>query len=1424
MKLFSTLLLILMGFSALQAQVSKDAVVPITATLNTNPTSITLTWENPGNADLLILRRAKGQAGTAWQLVLSITASNLTSLTDNGAATGQTYEYVIQRTVNTVNAFGYAHVAVNATPVNSRGKILIFVDSTTADALGVELVRMKNDMRGDGWWPIGIHTGPNSTVQSIKSQIVSHYNADPGNVKAVLLIGNVPIPYSGDANWDGHDDHAGAWPSDAYYADVDGVWTDVSVNNTTPARAANDNVPGDGKFDQSIMPSAAELQVGRIDFRRMNAAAFGVADQIALVKRYLDKNHKWRIGEYVVNNKALVDDNFGYFGGEAFAANGFRNAYPIVGESNVIQTDFFGNSNPESYLLGYACGGGNYNGADGVGSSSNFATDSVNIVFTNLFGSYFGDWDYETNPFMPAALASRGGILTCSWAGRPHWFNQAFTSGETIGYCTKETMNAQYNNGFFGSIGESGAHVALLGDPTLRAHVVKPATNLALSAPSCNSVELTWTASADAVDGYHVYRGPSQDGPFTRLTATPVAGTSYTDNAPLLDTLFYQVRAIKNVSTPGGGTYANNAIGFAKSIIFLGTGGPNLSTTNGELNCASFSTTLTVNANPANVIIWDWVGPNNFSSSQQNPTVSNTGTYTVTAIDANGCSTTATATVVGNFNPPSISASVSNSIDCVNNSTTITVTQTGLSTCTISGPGGFFVQGFSAIATVPGTYTITATSSTNGCIGNTTVQVVQDVVIPSVAASNGGYLTCLKIITELLASTNLPGSTFEWSGPCVNGASASCPGVYTVVVTSSNGCSNSATTTVEQDITQPIINTANSEITCVNPTAPLLASWDPTNASAVWTGPCVVPGFPPTASCAGIYTVVVTNLDNGCTNSATAIVTQNLQPPTINLPPAPPLTCAAPCYAFPVPVIPGVEIYLNGQLLQPGTTVDICQPGTYVLTAQYAGTNCSQDIDLVVNQDITPPVADAGPIVEVSCNVPIVQLDGSGSSAGPTFTYSWSGPAGFNSSIQNPAVTAQGTYTIEVTNTANGCTSIDQTEVNSDGSLPSVNPTVSGQLNCSNTSVQLQSGNNDPGATYLWTGPNGFTSTLSNPTVSAAGTYTVLVSVGACNASDEVEVNQAQEFLVSSGPSTVDCDGVVESCYMAIGGTPPYTYLWSNGSTDNCASFPGGGAIGVTITDNGGCSFTNTQTIQVPPPLEISLDPIAITCTTTNLEICATASGGTPPYVYNWSNGSTGNCAIFSAPSTIGVTVTDANGCIAPTELVIVLPPAISISYLVVDESAPGANNGSIDLSVTGGSGQFVYTWSNTQATTQDLSGLDGGIYIVTVTDVISGCTETTAIQVNTSVGTGEAAWFEQFLLSPNPTEGLALLTLKLHDATLIRVEVRDIAGRLVWENPSLETNALNLPIDLTQHPAGMYSVSVWFENQVFVRKLAVLR
>ena len=709
-------------FNLLQGQSSKDVTVPLSAELALNPASITLNWPNAGTANVVVRRRKKGQSVGAWQQLVSQANTNLNTFTDEDVEEGEVYEYAVQQTTNGLAAFGYAYVAVHAEWIDSRGKVLIFVDSTTAAGVRMELDRLKNDLRGDGWWPVEFQVGPSASVQSVKDQILAAHGAEPNLIKSVLLLGAIPVPYSGNSAWDGHTpDHTGAWPCDAYYAELNGAWTDVTINNSVPNRAANKNIPGDGKFDQNFLPSLVELQIGRVDFSRINPISFGAADHVGLMKRYLDKNHHWRVGNYTVENKALVDDNFGYFGGEAFASNGYRNAYPLMEEANVINADFFDGTETQSYLLGYGCGGGNYNGANGVGSSANFATDSVNIVFSSLFGSYFGDWDFETNPFMPSALASRGGILTCVWAGRPHWFTHAMASGETIGFCARETMNGQFNTAFQNAFGKGGAHVALLGDPTLRAHVLKPATNLQLTNVNCQQVELSWTASADSVTGYHVYRAPAEDGPYTRLSTDVLQGNTYTDDSPMPGTLFYQVRAIREVSSPGGGIYFNNATGPIQSIEFALPPSVNASVDGLVMNCNNTPVQVqSGNSNPD--AIFSWVGPNNFASALSNPIVSLPGVYVVNiqigvcastdSVEVMAASIPMLSTVVENETIPNANdGAIDLDIDH-NSSTLIFLWSNGATTENLTGLSA-------------GTYTVTVTDEATGCtaVANATVGI-----------------------------------------------------------------------------------------------------------------------------------------------------------------------------------------------------------------------------------------------------------------------------------------------------------------------------------------------------------------------------------------------------------------------------------------------------------------------------------------------------------------------------------------------------------------------------------------------------------------------------------------------------------------------------------------------------------------------------
>ncbi|MCC7465401.1 MAG: T9SS type A sorting domain-containing protein [Saprospiraceae bacterium] len=692
-----------------------------------------------------------------------------------------------------------------------------------------------------------------------------------------------------------------------------------------------------------------------------------------------------------------------------------------------------------------------------------------------------------------------------------------------------------------------------------------------------------------------------------------------------------------------------------------------------------------------------------------------------------------------------------------------------------------------------------------------------DITIPASSAANDGPLTCDKLSVALTGTSNVPNAIFTWDGPCLDGTTATCPGIYTVKVTNpANWCVSLASTIVEQNITPPTVLAQDVLITCNTPEPALQATWTPANSDVKWTGPCLIQGNPNLAACTGQYNVVVTRLDNGCTASDVAIVMEDIAVPVVNLPPAPPLTCSEPCFDFVAPNLPGLEIFIGGILVPPGTTFEICAPGTYTATVRSLGNGCSSDVSLVVDQDIAPPSVDAGPDAQISCGAPSVTLNGSGS--GPLL---WTGPDGFTSASANPVVSQVGAYLLTATNTNNGCTATDAVQVTSDGSLPVVNASASGELNCANQSVVLQSGNTDPNASFAWTGPNGFTSNLPFLNVTVPGPYQVVVTIGVCTSTDVVEVVQAPPFVVMPSVTQVACDVVALACVDVQGGTPPYSIEWSNGNNQPCAQIGASGTVGVTVTDAGGCSYTGNQTIVIPEAMNITFSGL-LNCT--GLEnICAMVTGGTPPYAYQWSNGTNAGCTSFPGGGLISLTVTDAAGCTKTATATVVQTPAIALTFTIEDASAANAQDGSVDLSVNGGNGNFTYQWSN-GAVTQDLNNVPAGTYTVTVVDVISGCTSTGIAVVNVTIGTDEAQWLSQFQLSPNPTEGVAQLVLQLHKPSEVLVEVHSLTGQLIWASPRLEGDMLYQTIDLSNYPAGLYTVSVRLADQVFVRKLSVIR
>lgn len=539
------------------------------ATVQVSPAQITLDWPSDGDVTgYTIYRKLKNT--TAWGAPLASVGAAATSYVDAAVAVNTWYDYRVQSTGGVVK-YGYLSSGIDLVANSNRGIALVVVENSflSNTAYQTALTQWLTDLDLEGWYTKPIYVAKTDAVASVKSSILSKYNEEPARTKLLILIGNVPIPHSGELYPDGHSDHVGAWPTDTYYADMDGSWTDATVNNTTSANSKNHNVPGDGKPDQSYLPSDVELQVGRIDLSDLPVYT---ETEENLLLRYMDKLHRFKMGMIAVADKGLIDDNFTTYS-EGFSQNGYRNFSVLVGRNNMAVGDYFvdlsyGTSSTGTYLWSYGCGGGTYTSAGGIGSSSNFPADSLSSVFTMLFGSYFGDWDY-TNAFLRAPLA-QGNTLTNCWAGRPNWHFYPMAMGENIGYSTRLTQN---NNGTYFSSTISGLNkiisTNLMGEPSLRMHYIQPPTGLTIL-ESGTSNTLNWTAAGSEL-GYNVYRRYVDSTQYVKLNSTLVTGTSFTDiTMPVAGTAYYYVKAVELKTTPSGRYYNESLAARDSASITVG--------------------------------------------------------------------------------------------------------------------------------------------------------------------------------------------------------------------------------------------------------------------------------------------------------------------------------------------------------------------------------------------------------------------------------------------------------------------------------------------------------------------------------------------------------------------------------------------------------------------------------------------------------------------------------------------------------------------------------------------------------------------------------------------------------------------------------------------------------------------------------------
>ncbi|MDO6429445.1 T9SS type A sorting domain-containing protein [Flavitalea sp. BT771] len=547
------------------------------------------------------------------------------------------------------------------------------------------------------------------------------------------------------------------------------------------------------------------------------------------------------------------------------------------------------------------------------------------------------------------------------------------------------------------------------------------------------------------------------------------------------------------------------------------TGG-NAVATGGTITCTKTSVTLS-GSTSATGATYSWTGPNSFTSTVQNPTVSTAGVYTLT-VTAGGCTSTDTALVVQNTTAPGATSSASGSLTC----TTTSVALTGSSSTTgvtyaWTGPGGFTASGANATTSVAGTYTLTVTNPANGCTTLTNTVVAQNISAPgglSIGSSTGAtLLTCTNTSITLTASSSTSGVGFHWSGP--NGLSLSSPsvtvttpGTYLVTATDpSNGCASNSSANVTQNITPPnnLLMTSNPTVavlTCSTTSIAFNANSSVSGAVYNWAGPSgfTFTGQTTVVNTPGTYSVTATDPTNGCTSTSSAVVTQDITAPqgvaTSSVPANGLLTCS------------NTSVRLTGSSSTTGVTyawtgpsgftstnplATVTVPGNYTLTVTNPSNGCFVSVTApTVTQNTNVPGAVSTSVSDkLTCNTTRVKLTGSSTTAG--VTYAWVGPNGFTASDSVTNVTAGGVYTLTATDPTNGCSFSRQITVVADQVHPTgVNISADGSLTCDVGSVTLTGSSSTGGVSYTWTGPNGFFDPEQITSVTDSGTYFLTVT------------------------------------------------------------------------------------------------------------------------------------------------------------------------------------------------------------------------------------------------------------------------------------------------------------------------------------------
>ncbi|MEL6866122.1 MAG: SdrD B-like domain-containing protein, partial [Bacteroidota bacterium] len=375
------------------------------------------------------------------------------------------------------------------------------------------------------------------------------------------------------------------------------------------------------------------------------------------------------------------------------------------------------------------------------------------------------------------------------------------------------------------------------------------------------------------------------------------------------------------------------------------------------------------------------------------------------------------------------------------------------------------------------------------------------------------------------------------------------------------------------------------------------------------------------------------------------------------------------------------------------------------------------------------------------------------------YTYAWS--TGDNSATLTNL--AAGTYRLTITD-AFACTIERSITINDPDALQldlNISSNYNGQdISCfgaADGEITATVNGGTPPYSYNWLNGQS-TATVTGLT---AGNYVLLVSdANGCTISDNISLQNPPQLTATIqiesdfNGQAISCPGESDAALRVLvnGGTAPYTYKWSDNSTniriDNLAP----GNYAVTVKDANNCQTQANINITAPPTLDLGIDVLTdyngapVSCSDgADGSVRANPNGGTPPYTYNWSDGQNGQVATGLTVGNYGLTVADANGCTATSTTSLTAPEPLNCSASIntnynegVAISTFGGSDGAASASATGGVGPYVYQWNDAAfQTSREATNLSAGTYTVQVSD-INGCTCTANISLSNPAKLGD--------------------------------------------------------------------------------------